>query len=164
MTQCFVGLGSNLSNPVHQVESAFRELDALPDTRVVATSSLYRSAPLGPPDQADYVNAVAELETALEACDLLDRLQDIEHQHGRVRAERWGPRTLDLDLLLYGEQSIVTPRLVVPHPEIPNRNFVLVPLWELAPRLTVPGMGRVSEMMERLGDVDLQVIAGDAKE
>jgi len=136
--RAWIGLGSNLEHPPQQVRRAFEELRQLPDTTLVAHSSLYRSEPLGPPDQPDYINAVAALDTRLAPEPLLDRLQAIEQAHRRVRTRHWGPRTLDLDLLLYGDRVIATPRLTVPHPGIYTRHFVLWPLAELAPQLILP--------------------------
>lgn len=140
-----VALGSNLADPEAQVRRAFDELAAIPDTRLVARSRLYRTRAVGPP-QPDYVNAVALLETRLDADGLFDRLLGIEAAHGRVRGERWGPRTLDLDLLVYGDAVIDTPRLSVPHPQLALRPFVLVPLAEVAPDLAVPGLGPVEAL------------------
>jgi 2-amino-4-hydroxy-6-hydroxymethyldihydropteridine diphosphokinase len=137
----YVGLGANLDDPRRHVEAAAAELSRLPSTRLRAVSSLYRTAPLGPADQPDYVNAVARLETRLAPRALLAALQGIERDHGRVRdGTRWGPRTLDLDLLTFGEQRIVSAALTVPHPEMHRRAFVLVPLADVAPpSLPVPG-------------------------
>lgn len=143
-----VGLGSNLDDPIAQIRRACAALANLPESRLLATSSLYRTPPMGPPDQPDYVNAAALLETRLAPLALLDALQAIEAAQGRVRAERWGPRTLDLDLLLYGEARIETPRLTVPHPGLPERDFVLVPLREVAgDDLPVPGHGRLGDLI-----------------
>ncbi|MFC6670723.1 2-amino-4-hydroxy-6-hydroxymethyldihydropteridine diphosphokinase [Marinobacterium aestuariivivens] len=138
MIRCYIGLGSNLDNPRGHVERALQQLADLPDTRLFGHSSLYRSDPVGPPGQPDYVNAVAGLDTTLEAHALLDELQALEQRHQRVRQERWGPRTLDLDLLLYGDKRIDSARLQVPHPYLCQRNFVLWPLAELAPELHLP--------------------------
>lgn len=148
----FVGLGSNLSDPVYQVRTALVALAQIPETRVMAISSLYQSAPMGPQDQNDYINAVAQLETTLEPVALLDQLQAIEQVHGRERKEeRWGPRTLDLDLLLYGEQVIDVPRLQVPHYGMAERAFVLLPLQELVgAEFEVPGRGLLSGLIARL--------------
>ncbi|ANG64918.1 2-amino-4-hydroxy-6-hydroxymethyldihydropteridine diphosphokinase [Marinobacterium aestuarii] len=137
--RCYIGLGSNLDSPQQHVARALEELAILPDTRLLTHSSLYRSAPMGPQDQPDYINAVALLESTLDAHRLLDELQALEQQHRRVRLEHWGPRTLDLDLLLYGDQLIQSKRLSVPHPGLPERNFVLWPLSEIAPELQLPG-------------------------
>ncbi len=146
----FVGLGSNLDNPRNQVMTALTELAALERTRMIAASSQYRSVPMGPADQPDYINAVAMLETRLEAEALLDGLQAIETGHRRVRgSERWGPRTLDLDLLLYGDERIDTPRLRVPHAGLAERNFVLYPLADIAPDLDIPGLGPLRELIAR---------------
>ncbi|MDR9439508.1 MAG: 2-amino-4-hydroxy-6-hydroxymethyldihydropteridine diphosphokinase [Halomonas sp.] len=133
----WIGLGSNLDGPREHVERALSELERLPLTHRIAASRLYASSPVGPTDQPDYINAVAHLETRLSPLALLDQLQALEQRHGRVRGRRWGPRTLDLDLLLFDEQRITLPRLTVPHPEMTRRAFVLVPLFELAPSLVL---------------------------
>lgn len=141
----YVGLGSNLKGPTGQLDSALDLLAAIPSTRLVARSSLYRSAPLGGIEQPDYVNAVAALLTRLTARPLLDALQQIEKQRGRERGGvRWGPRVLDLDLLVHGSHQIEEPGLTIPHPGIAERNFVLLPLFEVAPDLVIPGLGRVA--------------------
>ncbi|RMG30490.1 MAG: 2-amino-4-hydroxy-6-hydroxymethyldihydropteridine diphosphokinase [Gammaproteobacteria bacterium] len=146
-----MGLGSNLGDPVRQLVQAQAALAARDDLDLVRCSSLYRTPPMGPPGQPEYVNAVAMLRTHLAPEALLDRLQAIERRQGRVRSgPRWGPRTLDLDVLLYGRHRIHTPRLEVPHPGIASRAFVLVPLAELAPELDVPGLGRVSVLLARV--------------
>ncbi len=137
MHSCYIGLGSNLDDPHGQLLRAFEALSRLPQSTLVARSPLYRSAPVGPP-QPDYLNAVAHLDTHLKPLDLLDALQAIEQDHQRVRRQHWGPRTLDLDLLLYADQTLNTPRLTVPHPEMTRRAFVLYPLADIAPQLTLP--------------------------
>lgn len=144
-TTAAVALGSNLADPVAQVRRAFTALAALPDTRLVARSRLYRTPAVGPP-QPDYVNAVGLLETRLGAAALFDALLAIEAAQGRTRGERWGPRTLDLDLLVYGDAVIDTPRLTIPHPQLALRPFVLVPLAEVAVDIEVPGLGRVGDL------------------
>lgn len=132
MTIAYIGIGGNLAQPIDTVKSAIEALKTLSHSEWLGVSSLYRSKPMGPADQPDYINAVAAVDTQLEALELLDNLQQIEQQHGRVRKdERWGPRSLDLDLLLYGEQHINHPRLVVPHYGMREREFVLHPLYEL---------------------------------
>lgn len=133
----FVGLGANLGDAVATVRAAFEALDALPGTRCVARSSLYRSAPIDAKG-ADYINAVAQLQTGLSAAALLEELQAVEARFGRERPYRNAPRTLDLDLLLYGQRRITTPLLTVPHPRLHERAFVLVPLAEIAPDLAWP--------------------------
>jgi len=135
----WIGLGSNLDGPREHVARALEELESLPLTRRVAASRLYASRPVGPADQPDYVNAVAHLVTRLSPLALLDQLQALEQRHGRVRGRRWGPRTLDLDLLLYDDRRLTLPRLTLPHPEMARRAFVLVPLAELAPSLALDG-------------------------
>lgn len=143
-----IGLGSNLHNPLQQVEQALVELAGLADSELVQVSSFYHSAPMGPADQPDYINAVAELRTALAPHALLDALQAIEQQHGRVRkAERWGPRSLDLDILLYGDELINNARLQVPHPGMKDRAFVLYPLLEILPDCDIPGLGKLSRLV-----------------
>ncbi|WJW74903.1 2-amino-4-hydroxy-6-hydroxymethyldihydropteridine diphosphokinase [Thiohalobacter sp. IOR34] len=161
--RAYLGLGSNLEQPHRQLRQALVALATLPESRLVRCSAFYRSPPMGPAGQPDYLNAVAALETRLPAEELLDRLQAIEAAQGRVRGGlRWGPRTLDLDLLLYGQERIDSPRLQVPHPGLAERAFVLYPLAEIAPDLQLPGLGPLAELLracprdglERLGDDD----------
>jgi 2-amino-4-hydroxy-6-hydroxymethyldihydropteridine diphosphokinase len=138
VTVAYVGLGSNLEDPARQVEAALDELDHLPHTRLVKRSSLYRTKPVGYADQPDFINAVAQLETGLPAERLLDELQALEARHGRKRSFRNAPRTLDLDLLLFGDLVLSTERLTLPHPRMRERAFVLDPLREIAPDLELP--------------------------
>ena len=147
MIICYIGLGSNLENPVEQVMTALKELGQISETRVETHSSLYRSDPVGPPGQPDYINAVACLMTTLEPHALLDQLQAIEQAHDRKRIQRWGPRTLDLDLILYGDQLIQTDRLTVPHPFAKDRSFVLWPLAEITNELFFPDGTVLSELL-----------------
>ncbi len=150
-TVAYVGLGSNLDDPIAQVGRALRELAGLPETRLTRTSALYRTAPMGPANQPDYINAVAELQTSLSPPALLEALQCLERAHARVRtAERWGPRTLDLDVLLYGDNVLEDPQLCIPHPGLAVRAFVLIPLAEIAPTLMVPGLGPLSGLLAAL--------------
>jgi len=143
----YVGLGSNLQGPAGQIESAIESLAAIDNTRLVSRSSLYRSAPFGGIEQPYYVNAAAALLTELDARQLLDELQEIELRRGRERDDvRWGPRVLDLDLLVYGSQTVDDTGLAVPHPGIAERNFVLLPLKEIAPGLVIPGLGRLANL------------------
>jgi 2-amino-4-hydroxy-6-hydroxymethyldihydropteridine diphosphokinase len=158
----YVGLGSNLEDPVHQVRLGFEELARLPGTRVLKHSSLYRTAPVGKADQPDFVNAVAALETELAPSDLLSHLLAVEARHGRVRAERNGPRTLDLDLLLYGDQIVRTAHLEVPHPRMHERAFVLLPLAELSADSVIPGRGPVSNLLASVADQRVTRIDGKA--
>ena len=156
MVRAYLGLGSNLDDPLCQLRQALRELDGLARVRLVRVSSLYRSTPMGPAGQPDYLNAVAALDTSLDAEALLVLLQGIEEFHHRVRGERWGPRTLDLDLLLYGNAWIETEHLRVPHAGLHERNFVLYPLAEIAPPdLEVPGLGSLKELLARTPDTGL---------
>ena len=146
----YIGIGSNLDDPVQQVERAFVELDALPDTWLVLGSSLYRSAPLGDVAQPDFVNAVAAVVTTLSPEKLLGNLQTLEDAAGRNReVPRWGPRTLDLDLLSYATEMLDSPDLKLPHPGIAERNFVLLPWNEIAPHVHVPGLGRIANLVTR---------------
>jgi 2-amino-4-hydroxy-6-hydroxymethyldihydropteridine diphosphokinase len=148
----YVGIGSNLGDSRARVEAAFDALEAIAGTRLVARSRIYRTRPFGPVQQDDFINAAAGLLTLQPALELLAALRRIETSQGRVRAERWGPRTLDLDLLVYGEQRIDEPHLEVPHPGIAERGFVLAPLNDIAPTLLVPGLGRVEDLLRRLPD------------
>jgi 2-amino-4-hydroxy-6-hydroxymethyldihydropteridine diphosphokinase len=153
----YVGLGANLQAPASQVRRALDELAAVPKTRITARSPLYKSPPLGPQDQPDYVNAVAAVETTLAPLELLAALRAIETAHGRRRdGTRWGPRSLDLDLLIYGDVTMQTPELTLPHPGVPERAFVLYPLHDIAPALVIPGLGAVSELRARLGDARIE--------
>ncbi|MFW7193268.1 2-amino-4-hydroxy-6-hydroxymethyldihydropteridine diphosphokinase [Enterobacter sp. BNK-29] len=139
MTLAYIAIGSNLASPLEQVNAAVQALGEIPQSKIVAVSSFYRTPPLGPQDQPDYLNAAVVLETALNAETLLDNTQRIELQQGRVRkAERWGPRTLDLDIMLFGHETINTERLTVPHYDMKNRGFMLWPLFEVAPDLIFP--------------------------
>ncbi len=141
----FVGVGSNLDRPSRQVELAMAALDDIVDTCVTARSHLYRSSPLGGIEQPDFVNAAVSLLTLLEPMQLLEEMQAIERARGRERTEqRWGPRVIDLDLLVFADLEIEEPNLQLPHPGIGERNFVLLPLRELAPDLVIPGLGCVS--------------------
>ncbi len=150
----YIGLGANLADPRHQVEQALLELRGLPDSHLAAVSPLYCTAPVGPADQPDFINAVACLETALEPLALLSALQQIERHHGRIRTgRRWGPRTLDLDILLIAERVLDVPGLRVPHPHLQTRAFVLVPLADIAPpRLDIPGHGPLDTLLGAVAD------------
>ena len=155
----YIGIGSNLEQPVHQVLQARDALARLPNTRLLALSPLYRNPALGPGRQPDYVNAVAAIETRLAARELLDALQAIEADQGRVRGSvQWAPRTLDLDLLLYGDSEIGDECLTVPHPRLAQRAFVLKPLLDIAPNLDVPGLGPVTMLLSNLSEASLQRI------
>jgi len=159
MARAYVALGSNLDDPRTQVLRGFEALASLPDTSLVARSRLYRSAPWGVAEQPEFVNAVAELETRLTPLDLLGALLAIERSAGRERDRaRWGPRVLDLDLLLYGNAVLDQPGLTLPHRYLHERAFVLLPLADLAPELEVPGRGRVRELLARLATNDCAVL------
>jgi 2-amino-4-hydroxy-6-hydroxymethyldihydropteridine diphosphokinase len=143
----YIGLGSNLQGPAGQIESALDELREIPETRVISRSSLYRSSPLGGIEQPDFVNAVAAVLTTLGPRDLLRNLKAIERRRGRDRnGQRWGPRVIDLDLLVFSRAVLSEAGLSIPHPGIAERNFVLLPLREIAPDLVIPGLGRVASI------------------
>lgn len=145
-----VALGANIGEPLRQIEAAFAALAALPGSRVVARSSLYRSAPVGYADQPDFINAVAIIETTLTPHALLDAVLAIERAHGRVREFPNAPRTLDLDIVLYGDVVLQEPGLTIPHARMLERAFVMVPLAEIAPDAVVPGQGKVSDLAKRV--------------
>jgi 2-amino-4-hydroxy-6-hydroxymethyldihydropteridine diphosphokinase len=161
----FIGIGANLGDPVAQVLHACTRLARdVPRTRLIARSSLYRNPPMGPQDQPDYVNAVARLDTELTPRALLDELQRIEAACGRQRdGSRWGPRLLDLDILLFGDLVIDQPGLRVPHPGIVERDFVLFPLQELDPDLIIPGLGSVAALCRSMPSTGLVAIAEEAR-
>lgn len=158
-----IALGSNLDDPEAHVRRAFAQLAALPDTRVTGRSSLYRTAPVGYADQPSFVNACAKVETRLAARALLDALLAIERQHGRVREIPNGPRTLDLDVILYGGAMIDVPGLQVPHPRAHERAFVLAPLVEVWPEAEIPGRGKAAALLDRLGSQGVErIVAPEA--
>ena len=156
----FIGLGSNLAQPQTQISQAMTEMAQLTDTSLLKQSSLYRSTALGSEPQPDYLNAVVELATALNPHDLLKALQAIEAHHGRIRKQRWEPRPLDLDILLYGNQLISTETLIEPHEEMTKRHFVLYPLAEIAPDLVIPGTKKenLNQLLQRCPMAELQKI------
>jgi len=145
-TPAYIGVGSNLNGPEGQVERAIDAVSRIPGSELDARSSLYQSAPFGPVDQPDFVNAVIRLVTKLDAPSLFHHLQQIESSQGRIRGEYWGPRVIDLDLLVYGNMIIDQDDLNVPHPGIAERNFVLLPLQEIAHDLVIPGLGKVADI------------------
>lgn len=150
MITCYIGLGSNLDDPERQLQQALTALASLPDSRLAAASPVYRSEPLGPEGQQDYLNAVVALVTKLEPLPLLEALQGIENAQGRVREERWGPRCIDLDILLFGDRKVGESRLQIPHPGLAERNFVLVPLMDICdPRHRLPDGTDLATLAER---------------
>lgn len=159
-TIALVGLGGNVGDAAATLRHAFKDMDALPHTRLVRASKLYRSRAWGRTEQPDFVNAVAMLETGLGARELLDALLGIEHDAGRERHadERWGPRILDLDLLLYGDAVIDEPGLHVPHPHLHERSFALVPLVEIAPDAMIPGIGSARAALAAMESSDIEAI------
>ncbi|EHD2240822.1 2-amino-4-hydroxy-6-hydroxymethyldihydropteridine diphosphokinase [Vibrio vulnificus] len=148
MITAYIAIGSNLADPVSQAKSAIEALKQLPKSRFLCASQLYSSTPMGPQNQPDYINAVAAIETELTPLELLDCTQAIELKQGRVRKEeRWGPRTLDLDIILYGDEVLDSERLTVPHYGMKEREFVLYPLAEIAPNLTLPDGTELSQLL-----------------
>ena len=162
--RAFIALGSNLNDPVTHMERAFGEIGKLPGTHLLARSSLYCSAPVGYPDQPDFINAVASIETALEPHALLEALLAIEQQHGRVRDLRNGPRVLDLDVLLYDDLVCHEHGLTLPHPRMHERAFVLEPLLEIAPDCVIPRVGMVADCLANcIGQILKKIIAESAQ-
>lgn len=159
-TPAYVAVGANLDDPLARVMESFARLAAIRSTRLIARSRLYRTAPLGPQDQPDFVNAAVGLLTHLSAAELLVELKALEHALGRATpVVRWGPRRIDFDLLVFGAEQIETETLTVPHPGVPVRNFVLYPLLDIAPELVVPGHGRVHELASRVSADGLSALA-----
>jgi 2-amino-4-hydroxy-6-hydroxymethyldihydropteridine diphosphokinase len=150
-TPAYIAIGSNLDDPQMQVMRALDALSALPGSMLIARSRLFRTQPLGPQDQPDFINAAAGMLTTLPARAFLAELQQIEAQMGKqAPAQRWGARRIDLDLIVFGEQRCDEPDLKVPHPGVSSRNFVLYPLLDIAPQLSIPGLGRVHELAQRV--------------
>ncbi len=158
MSIVYIALGSNLNMPIQQLKLAIQAMADLPDTEIKKVSSLYQSQPLGPQDQPDYVNAVACLETGLSPLVLLDALQNIENGQGRIRLRRWGERTLDLDILLYDNQIIHNERLTVPHYDMQNREFVIVPLYEISPELILPDGVSLQQLVKRFSSHQMVIL------
>ena len=159
MSLAYVGIGSNLQDPVAQVKQAFAELARLPRTRLLKSSSLYRSAPGGYAEQPEVVTAVAALETSLKPVELLSQLQAIERNQGRKRSFKDAPRSLDLDLLLFDQMTVDLPHLKIPHPRMHERAFVLKPLVEIAPGIAIPGMGAAAARLSETRDQKVERIA-----
>jgi 2-amino-4-hydroxy-6-hydroxymethyldihydropteridine diphosphokinase len=156
MSSVYIGLGSNLEQPQQQLSSAIVEIGRLPATSVLQHSPFYRSTAIGPGEQPDYVNAVAHLHTDLDAMALLQQLQTIERAHGRQRMLRWGPRTLDLDILLFDDMVLETETLQLPHPRIAERNFVIAPLYHLCPELALPDGTTLASLFATMNQSGLQ--------
>ena len=155
----YIGLGSNLNNPLAQLKRACAALNQLKDTQLIAASSVYLSKPMGPQDQPDFLNAVAKLVTHLPPETLLASLQEIEHQQRRQRTRHWGPRTLDLDILIYGAINLETPNLTIPHPGLLHRSFVLAPLREIAPTLILANGSSAADALSELQAEALTIVA-----
>ena len=145
MNTAFIALGSNLHNPIYHLEKGMRQINHLPKTSIIKRSSLYKTKPLGPKNQPNFINAVIKIKTDYEPIELLNALQDIENKHHRRRIKKWGPRTLDLDILLFNQIEMISERLTIPHPEMINRDFVLIPLFELTNYdFTIPKYGKLN--------------------
>jgi len=158
MTTAYIAIGSNLSDPVNQAYQAIDALKELPKSTFVCASRLYCSTPMGPQNQPDYINAVVKIDTTLTPYELLDYTQSIEQEQGRIRKEeRWGPRTLDLDILLFGDKSIKTDRLTVPHYGIKTREFVLYPLAEIEPYFVFPDGTALASLLKKVNKNGLNV-------
>lgn len=161
MIHAYIALGSNLDDPLQQLRQALQTLAAAPELSLLQVSPCYRNRAIGPGQQPDFLNAVAELRTALPAMSLLRALQAIENQQGRVRSQRWGARTLDLDLLLYGDAVVTEPELTVPHPRMLQRDFVLRPLLDIAPQLVLPDGTRLQTVAGQQDLTALTLVTGD---
>lgn len=158
MTRVFIAIGSNLDDPVGQARRGIEALKSLPHTQFIQASQLYSSSPMGPQNQPDYINAVVEVETQLSPLELLDSTQTIELEQGRVRKdERWGPRTLDLDIILFGDQTIDSERLTVPHYGMKVREFVLYPLAEIAPHFVLPDGTELDDLLQQVDRNGLRI-------
>ena len=160
--RCFIALGANLGDPVRTVTAAIAALRTLPDTEFLAASSLYRTAPVGLRHQPDFINAVVELVAVPPAPALLQSLFEIEGRFGRQRSVKNAPRTLDLDLLLYGDEVSDDPELTLPHPRLHERAFVLAPLAEIAPQLLIPGRGYVADLLVQCADQQIEKLLPQA--
>lgn len=156
----YIGMGSNLESPLEQLKFASLALCNHPQIDQIEFSQVYNTTPIGPQDQPDYVNAVAKLSTSLSAIELLDALQALEQEHGRIRTIRWGARTLDLDILLFNQDIINTERLIVPHCQMKIRNFVLIPLSDLTPELTLPDGSQLPELLKACPENSIEQIPG----
>ena len=162
MPDAYIGLGSNLDHPDQQLRRAVELLAELPETKLIATASIYQSPALGDASHPDYLNTVARINTSLQPLQLLDALQEIEQQRGRIRTpgHRWESRTIDLDMLLYGDEAIGLPRLNVPHPEMLKRDFVMIPLLEIVSSDTViPNAENITLLIKQWGKIDLKKVA-----
>lgn len=160
MVDCFIALGSNLDDPLQQVTAAVAAIGRLPQSTLRAVSPWYRSAAVGPGQQPDYINGALWLQTELQPLELLHALQAIEQAQGRRRDERWGARTLDLDMLLYGDLSVNSEELTLPHPRLTERQFVMLPLLSLAADCRLPDGRRVAELSAQLGPQDVSLVSG----
>lgn len=158
MTIAYIALGSNLNEPVAQLDAAVLAISQLSQSQLLHVSPYYGSKPMGPQDQPDYVNAVLSIETQLEPLVLLDELQRIENEQGRIRLRRWGERTLDLDMLLYGKLEMQSERLTLPHYDLQNREFVVVPLFDIAPELVLPNGSAVKNLRENFNAHNMLVV------
>lgn len=153
----YIGLGSNLNNPKKQLKNAVIALNETSDIKIVGLSSLYESPPVDNSEQPNYLNAVCKIDTNISALELLKICQEIENKQGRIRGKKWGARTIDLDIILYGMQIVASKELVIPHPEMINRAFVLVPLAQIEPDLKVPILGNIKDLIAKIDTSILKV-------
>ena len=158
MTIVYIGLGSNMESPKQQIKSAIKSIEGIAAIQILGVSSLYKSKPIGPQNQDDYINAVAKIGTDLKPHELLECMQGIENGQGRIRKKRWGPRTLDLDILMFGDEIIKDDKLTIPHSDIENRSFVLAPLAEIDFNCLIPGKGMARDLLAIIGQDDLEII------
>ena len=159
-TLVYLGLGSNLDQPLKQLQQALSQLHEHPAMNLVKSSQFYASRPLGPQDQPDFVNAVAAIQTSLQPLELLAELKKMEAEQGRIKKRHWGERLIDLDILYYGDAQVNLPNLQIPHAEIANRDFVLLPLAEIAPDLVIPNLGKVTDLITHLKETFVIPIQG----
>jgi 2-amino-4-hydroxy-6-hydroxymethyldihydropteridine diphosphokinase len=157
MTLAYIGIGSNLSEPTKQVRAAILNLDSLPDTDLIAQSSLYCSKPQGPQDQPDFVNAVAKINTKLKPLELLNELQQQEKEQGKVKKRHWGERVIDLDILLFADEIISSEKLTLPHPQIHLRDFVLLPLAEIETKIVIPNQPPITDLIKQLVETFVEI-------
>ena len=153
----YIGLGGNLSDPLKQIKLAIENIKKIPNSRYVVSSKLYNSSPMGPSDQPDFINAVVAIVSCLEPHSLLNELQKIERKQKRVRDIKWGPRTIDLDLLVQGKEIIEDEVLNLPHPEIQNRIFVLLPLMDIAPDIKIPGLANIVDLLKKIENNPIRI-------
>lgn len=163
LNTAYIGLGSNLDNPAQQILIAVEKIDSLPETTLVSTANFYRSAPVGPKDQPDFINTAVKIETGLTPEELLQALQQIETNQGRVKVRHWGERNIDLDILLYNASEQCSPTLTIPHAELLNRDFVIRPLLDITPNLALPSGVTLQSALAKCHDNQLKNLGKQIK-